>query len=159
MKTSKSRMLPALGAVAVSLCLAGSAAASFSKPNYKDDLRPALLDVTTVIDDITALTVIQGNNIKLVEIGDLNLSNNEVVSLEDLIDLQTGDILTFRESLLDLDLDLLNGLTFEDFLNDNDVDISEVVAVKVYKALLPWNNKLILFTCPCGAEPYGSPCG
>ncbi|WP_437601407.1 hypothetical protein [Sorangium sp. So ce590] len=87
--------------------------------------------ITAQITDIIALVGVSAEDIKVVYLDDI-LSGDELVNVNNtlnnlLVKLQ----LVSRQNSLDR-IDLLNNVKIGDILSDNDVDLKDVVAVKVF---------------------------
>ncbi|WP_437637642.1 hypothetical protein [Sorangium sp. So ce854] len=138
MKSIKSRVLSGVGAALVALSLSTTALASWDTPTASDapdytNVAAGLLSVAAQLTDVLDLNdeVINAEHIKIVYLNDvLNDADIDILNhtLNNLIlNLQ---ILNLQNVLKDVDV--LNGIKVGDVLSNNDVDVSDVVGVKVF---------------------------
>ncbi|WP_438000089.1 hypothetical protein WMF26_09680 [Sorangium sp. So ce185] len=136
MKSLKSRVLSGVGAALVAISMSTTALASWSAPDHTDvpnysSVTSALGLITAQITDIVALVGVNAEDIKVVYLEDI-LSGDELVNVDN-----TLNNLLVKLQLVNLQntlngIDILNNVKIGDILSDNDVDISDVVAVKVF---------------------------
>ncbi|AUX29924.1 MULTISPECIES: hypothetical protein [Sorangium] len=138
MKSIKSRVLSGVGAALVALSLSTSALASWDAPAASDapnytNVAAGLVSVAAQLTDVLDLNdeVINAEHIKIVYLDDvLNDADIDILS-------QTLNNLILNLQILNLqnvlkDVDVLNGIKVGDVLSNNDVDVSDVVGVKVF---------------------------
>jgi hypothetical protein len=116
-------------------------------------LNPDIEDVTFAVDHITAevsqlaaMGTVKASNIKIVHLEDI-LSAEELADVKaDLSKFTTQlELVTLKNTLNNLQV--LNGSNitlFKDFLNNNDVDVSNVVAVEAFR-----DGRVVIFGCGC----------
>ncbi|WP_437939797.1 hypothetical protein [Sorangium sp. So ce341] len=138
MKSIKSRVLSGVGAALVALSLSTTALASWDTPVASDapdysNVAAGLVSVAAQLTDVLDLNdeVINAEHIKIVYLDDvLNDADIDILS-------QTLNNLILNLQILNLqnvlkDVDVLNGIKVGDVLSNNDVDVSDVVGVKVF---------------------------
>lgn len=130
MKSLKTSLLSVVGAAAVTLCASLPAMATYASPDYSD-VTYSLSSITAEISEITALTQLNAQQLKIVYVEDIlnkdqltvveNSLNNPIVKL---------NILTLQ-NILNLK-NVLNGnnvLSFGQFLSNNNTSIGNVIAI------------------------------
>jgi hypothetical protein len=135
MKTFTTRVLVALGAAALALSVSSTSEASFDVP-VASDCMSALANITGEKNQLIALE----------QLGPIDVSDIKIVYLEDILNgselLNVSNTLNKLSVILALvslhntlnNIDVIENsdvLTFADFLNGNDVDVSDVVGVNV----------------------------
>jgi hypothetical protein len=138
MKPLKSRVLSGVGAALVALSVSTTALASYDVPSASDfpdygNLTAALVAIPVLITDVLDLNdeVIDVDSIKIVYLDDI-LTGDQLVNVN-----KTLNNLIVNLQILNLqnvleDVDVANGIKVGDVLSNNDVDVSDVVAVKVF---------------------------
>ncbi|WP_437679227.1 hypothetical protein [Sorangium sp. So ce131] len=138
MKSLKSRVLSGVGAALVALSLSTTALASWDTPvaadapDYKN-VAAGLVSVAAQLTDTIDLNdeVINAEHIKIVYLEDvLNDADIDILN-------HTLNNLVLNLQILNLqnvlkDVDVANGIKVGDVLSNNDVDVSDVVGVKVF---------------------------
>ena len=149
MKSIKSRVLSGVGAALVALSLSAPALASWETPapadapNYSN-VAAGLVSIAAQLTDVLDLNdeVINAEHIKIVYLEDvLNDADIDILN-------HTLNNLVLNLQILNLqnvlkDVDVLNGIEIGDVLSDNDVDVSDVVGVKVFD--IDGIKKLLVF--------------
>ncbi|WP_437336887.1 hypothetical protein [Sorangium sp. So ce394] len=138
MKSIKSRVLSGVGAALVALSLSTTALASWDTPVASDapnytNVAAGLVSVAAQLTDVLDLNdeVINAEHIKIVYLDDvLNDADIDILN-------HTLNNLVLNLQILNLqnvlkDVDVLNGIKIGDVLSNNDVDVSDVVGVKVF---------------------------
>lgn len=143
MHSLKSRMISAVGAAAMILSVPLVSMASWEKPDY-GDVTYACNNITAELTQIIAIATVNAGDIKIVYIEDI-LTGSELVNVKNTLNKLTVqlEVLTLRNTLNNIKI--LNGvniLTFDKFLSNNNVNLSEVVAVNAFE-----NGGLIVFGC------------
>ncbi|MGK3996264.1 hypothetical protein [Sorangium sp. So ce1024] len=143
MKSLKSRVLSGVGAALVAIGMSASAMASYDAPDSGDiDLvQPYTLTglLNILVGDVTALLGVSViDDVKLVDVADV-LNNSDIGILNNVLNnvLVKLQILNIQNVLKDVDV--ANGLKVGDILSDNDIDLKDVVDVKIE------DNKLLVF--------------
>ncbi|WP_437308957.1 hypothetical protein [Sorangium sp. So ce388] len=138
MKSLKSRVLSGVGAALVALSLSVPALASWETPVKADapdytTVASGLVAVAAQLTDTLDLNdeVINAEHIKIVYLQDV-LNDADIDIVDD-----TLNNLVLNLQLLNLqnvlkDVDVANGIKIGDVLSNNDVDVSDVVGVKVF---------------------------
>ncbi|WP_437624958.1 hypothetical protein [Sorangium sp. So ce1151] len=138
MKSLKSRVLSGVGAALVALSLSAPALASWDAPAKLDcpDYTTAAAGLVAVAAQLTDTLdlndeVINAEHIKIVYLQDV-LNDAEIDIVDD-----TLNNLVLNLQILNLqnvlkDVDVANGIKIGDVLSNNDVDVSDVVGVKVF---------------------------
>ncbi|AUX20902.1 uncharacterized protein SOCEGT47_013780 [Sorangium cellulosum] len=136
MKSLKSRVLSGAFAALMTLGVSAPALASWDAPDASDapdytTVTSALLNLPVQITNLLGLVNVDPDHIKVVYLEDI-LSGDELVDVDNTLNhlLVNLQVVNLQNTLNGLDL--LNDLTIGDILSDNDVDISDVVAVKVF---------------------------
>ncbi|WP_437652375.1 hypothetical protein [Sorangium sp. So ce1182] len=138
MKSLKSRVLSGVGAALVALSLSAPALASWEAPVKAD-----APDYTTVA---TGLVAVAAQLTDTLDLNDevINAEHIKIVYLQDVLNDADIDIVdnTLNNLVLNLqilnlqnvlkDVDVANGIKIGDVLSNNDVDVSDVVGVKVF---------------------------
>ncbi|XXX79510.1 hypothetical protein WMF30_12130 [Sorangium sp. So ce134] len=151
MKSLKSRVLSGVGAALVALSLSAPALASYDTPVKQDLPIYGLVTVTDLLDkiliqvtDVLDLNdeVVDIDSIKIVYLTDI-LNGSEIDVVENslnnlLVKLQILNLQNVLE-----DVDVANGIKVGDVLSNNDVDVSDVVGVKVFD--IDGVKKLLVF--------------
>jgi len=143
MLSLKSRMISAIGAAAMILSVPLVSMASYEEPNY-GDVTYACNNITAELTQILAIATVKAGDVKIVYIEDI-LTGSELVNVKNTLNKLTVqlEILTLRNSLNNIKI--LNGaniLTFNQFLSNNNVNASDVVAINAFE-----NGGLLVFGC------------
>ena len=147
MSTLKTRLLSAVAVAALALTPI-AAQASWSDPDI-EDVHFALNHITAEVSQLTAMVNVKAENIKIVYLEDI-LSASELADVDaDLQNFTTQlELITLKNTLNNAKV--LNGsdiTLFKDFLNNNDIDISDVVALEVFR-----DGRVIVFCCDGGGH-------
>ena len=145
MTTLKRRLVSAVAVAALAISPL-TAQASWLDPD-DGDITFALDHITAEVSQIVAMGTVKASNIKIVYLEDI-LSAEELADVKaDLQNFTTQlEIVTLKNSLNNLKV--LNGsdiTLFKDFLNGNDVDVSDVVALEVFR-----DGRVVIFGCGDG---------
>lgn len=145
MNTLKSRLLSAAAVLALALSPA-AAQASWLDPDF-GDVTFAVDHITAEVSQLVAMGFVKAENVKIVYLEDI-LSAEELADVKaDLSNFTTQlEVVTLKNTLNNLQV--LNGSNitlFKDFLNNNDIDVSDVVAIEVFR-----DGRVILFGCDGG---------
>jgi hypothetical protein len=145
MSTLKTRLLSAV-AVATLALTPIAAQASWGSPGI-GDVHFALDHITAEVSQLAAMVTVKAENIKVVYLEDI-LSASDLADVDaDLQNFATQlEVVTLKNTLNNAKV--LNGSNitlFKDFLNGNDVDISDVVALEVFR-----DGRVIVFCCDGG---------
>ena len=143
MNTLKSRLLSAVAALALTPV---AAQASWSNPGL-EDCEYALSHITVEVTQLLAMGTVKAENIKIVYLED-------ILSLEELADVNADlsnfttqlELVTLKNSLNNVQV--LNGSNitlFKDFLNGNDIDVSNVVGLEVFR-----DGRVVVLGCGDG---------
>lgn len=143
MHSFKSRVISAIGAAAMILSVPLVSMASWEDPDYTD-VTYACKSITAELSQLIAIVGLNVGDIKIVYLEDI-LTGAELVKVKNTLNKLTVklEILTLRNTLNNVKV--LNGaeiLTFGDVLSNNDVDISEVVALNVLE-----DGGVLVFGC------------
>jgi hypothetical protein len=145
MKSIKSRVLSSVGAALVALSLSTTALASWSTPAPADvpdytSVTSAVGLITAQITDIIALVGVNAEDIKVVYLEDI-LSGDDLVNVNNTLNnlLVKLQLVSLQNSLNGIDI--LNNVKIGDILSNNDVDLKDVVAVKVFD-----DGKVLVFS-------------
>lgn len=143
MPSFKSRMLSAIGAAAMILSVPLVSMASYEEPNY-GDVTYACNSITAELTEVLAIATLKAGDVKIVYLEDI-LTDAELVNVKNTLNKLTVqlEVLTLRNSLNNIKI--LNGaniLTLDKFLNSNNVNVSDVVAINAFE-----NGGLIVFGC------------
>jgi hypothetical protein len=144
MNTLKSRLLSAVAVAALALTPV-AAQASWLAPDITD-VSFAVDHITAEVSQLAAMGSVKASNIKIVYLEDI-LSAEELADVKaDLSKFTTQlELVTLKNTLNNVKV--LNGsdiTLFKDFLNNNDVDVSNVVAIEVFR-----DGRIIIFGCDC----------
>ncbi|HZF47567.1 MAG TPA: hypothetical protein VE093_02895 [Polyangiaceae bacterium] len=136
-------MISAIGAAAMILSVPLVSMASYEEPNY-GDVTYACNNITAELTQILAIATVKAGDVKIVYIEDI-LTGSELVNVKNTLNKLTVqlEILTLRNSLNNIKI--LNGaniLTFNQFLSNNNVNASDVVAINAFE-----NGGLLVFGC------------
>lgn len=145
MNTLKSRLLSAVAVAALALTPV-AAQASWSNPGL-EDCEYALSHITVEVTQLLGMGIVKAENIKIVYLED-------ILSLEELADVNADlsnfttqlELVTLKNSLNDVQV--LNGSNitlFKDFLNNNDIDVSNVVGLEVFR-----DGRVVILGCGDG---------
>ncbi|HZF48663.1 MAG TPA: hypothetical protein VE093_08445 [Polyangiaceae bacterium] len=145
MNTLKSRLLSAVAVAALALTPV-AAQASWSNPGL-EDCEYALSHITVEVTQLLAMGTVKAENIKIVYLED-------ILSLEELADVNADlsnfttqlELVTLKNSLNNVQV--LNGSNitlFKDFLNGNDIDVSNVVGLEVFR-----DGRVVVLGCGDG---------
>ncbi|NUQ77862.1 MAG: hypothetical protein HUU21_30365 [Polyangiaceae bacterium] len=142
MTTLKSRLMSAAAALALALSPL-TAQASWMDPNASD-VEFALDHITAEVSQLLAMVVVKAENVKIVYLEDI-LSAEELADVDaDLKNFATQlEIITLKNTLNNAKI--LNGsdiTLFKDFLNENDVDVSDVVGLEVFR-----DGRVLILSC------------
>ncbi|MCK6591060.1 MAG: hypothetical protein L6Q76_26205 [Polyangiaceae bacterium] len=142
MTTLKSRLMSAAAALALALSPL-TAQASWMDPN-SGDVEFALDHITAEVSQLLAMVVVKAENVKIVYLEDI-LSAEELADVDaDLKNFATQlEIITLKNTLNNAKI--LNGsdiTLFKDFLNENDVDVSDVVGLEVFR-----DGRVLILSC------------
>ncbi|WP_437945840.1 hypothetical protein WME98_33800 [Sorangium sp. So ce296] len=138
MKSIKSRVLSGVAAALVALSMSTAALASYQTPTKSDlpdysNVAAGLVAVAAQLTDVLDLNdeVIDIDSIKIVYLDDI-LNDAEIDVVDDTLNnlILNLQILNLQNVLKDVDV--ANGIKIGDVLSNNDVDVSDVVAVKVF---------------------------
>ncbi|WP_437816469.1 hypothetical protein [Sorangium sp. So ce1078] len=138
MKSLKSRVLSGVGAALVALSMSTTALATYETPAKSDlpnygNVAAGLVAVAAQLTDVLDLNdeVIDIDSIKIVYLDDI-LNDAEIDVVDDTLNnlILNLQILNLQNVLKDVDV--ANGLKIGDVLSNNDVDVSDVVAIKVF---------------------------
>ncbi len=143
MHSLKTRMISAIGAAAMIFSVPLVSMASYDEPNY-GDVTYACNNITAELTQILAIATVKAGDVKIVYIEDI-LTGSELVNVKNTLNKLTVqlEILTLRNSLNNIKI--LNGaniLTFSQFLSNNNVNASDVVAINAFE-----NGGLLVFGC------------
>ena len=144
MNTLKSRLMSAVAVAALALTPV-AAQASWLNPDI-EDVTFAVDHITAEVSQLAAMGTVKASNIKIVHLEDI-LSAEELADVKaDLSKFTTQlELVTLKNTLNNLQV--LNGSNitlFKDFLNNNDVDVSNVVAVEAFR-----DGRVVIFGCGC----------
>jgi hypothetical protein len=136
MKSLKKMILSVVGASALMLSAVSPAMATYATPDYTDVTHSLALGTITAVTTalVNAPDAVDASNIKIVYVEDiLNSSQLNVVSgiLNGV--LYQAQITVLKNSLNDVDV--LSGgdvLTFENFLNNNNVVLKDVISIEAF---------------------------
>ena len=145
MNTLKSRLLSAVAVAALALTPV-AAQASWSNPGL-EDCEYALSHITVEVTQLLVMGTVKAENIKIVYLED-------ILSLEELADVNADlsnfttqlELVTLKNSLNNVQV--LNGSNitlFKDFLNGNDIDVSNVVGLEVFR-----DGRVVVLGCGDG---------
>jgi hypothetical protein len=143
MKTLKSLLISAVAAAAI-VAVPMTSQASFLSPDF-NDLNAAIANITGNTTKLLAKKLIMADQIKIVNVEDI-ATDVQIDSIEATLSQITTQLalLTLANSLNHTSV--LNGnnvpITFTDFLNDNNVDVSDVVALDVLR-----DGSVMVFSC------------
>jgi SUMO ligase MMS21 Smc5/6 complex component len=145
MNTLKSRLLSAVTVAALALTPV-AAQASWSDPDL-GDVTYALSHITVEVSQLVAMGTVKAENIKIVYLEDI-LSPLEIEDVHaDLSNFTTQlELVTLKNSLNNVQV--LNGsdiTLFKDFLNNNDIDVSNVVGLEVFR-----DGRIVILGCGDG---------
>jgi SUMO ligase MMS21 Smc5/6 complex component len=145
MTTLKSRLM---SAVAVAACALSplTAQASWMDPN-SGDVSFALDHITAEVSQLVAMVTVKASNVKIVYVEDI-LSAEELADVNaDLKNFTTQlELITLKNTLNNAKV--LNGsdiTLFKDFLNQNDVDVSDVIGLEVFR-----DGRVLILSCGDG---------
>lgn len=142
MKTLKTRLIAAAAAATIAL-VPFTASANWATPSLLD-LDASIANIAGNVTKILALTTLQADNIKIVNVEDL-ADASDVADISDTLNDLTVQLqlITLKNALNHVNvIENSNILTFADFLNANDVDVSDVIALDVFRG-----GKVLVFSC------------
>jgi SUMO ligase MMS21 Smc5/6 complex component len=147
MSTLKTRLLSAVAVAALALTPI-AAQASWSDPDI-GDVHFALDHITAEVTQLAALVTVKAENVKIVYLEDI-LSASDLADVDaDLQNFTTQlELVTLKNTLNNAQI--LNGsdiTLFKDFLNGNDVDVSDVVGLEVFR-----DGRVIVLCCDGGGH-------
>jgi hypothetical protein len=143
MKTLKALLISAVAAATL-VAVPMTSQASWSSPDLLD-LDAAIKNITGNTVELLAKKLIKADQIKIVNVEDI-ATDVQIDSIEATLSQITTQLalVTLANSLNHTSV--LNGnnvpITFTDFLNDNNVDVSDVVALDVLR-----DGKVMVFSC------------
>lgn len=143
MHSLKTRLISAIGAAAMILSVPLVSMASWEEPDYSD-VTYACKSITAELTQLLAIGKVDVSDVKIVYLEDI-LTNAELVNVKNTLNKLTVqlEILTLRNSLNKIQiLNGVNVLTFGDFLNNNNVNLSDVVAINVLE-----DGGVLVFGC------------
>jgi SUMO ligase MMS21 Smc5/6 complex component len=147
MTTLKSRFMSAVAVAALALSPL-TAQASWSDPNISD-VSFALDHITAEVSEIAAMLTVKASNVKIVYVEDV-LSASELADVNaDLKNFTTQlELVTLKNTLNNAKiLDGSNITLFKDFLNSNDIDVSDVIGLEVFR-----DGRVLVLTCSEGCS-------
>jgi SUMO ligase MMS21 Smc5/6 complex component len=147
MTTLKSRFMSAVAVAALALSPL-TAQASWLSPDITD-VEFALDHITAEVSQIAAMVTVKASNVKIVYLEDI-LSASELADVNaDLKNFTTQlELVTLKNTLNNAKI--LNGsdiTLFKDFLNSNDIDVSDVVGLEVFR-----DGRVLVLTCSEGCS-------
>jgi hypothetical protein len=139
----KTRLVSAIGAAAMILSVPLVSMASWEEPDYSDATY-ACKSITAELAEIIAIAKVNAGDVKIVYLEDI-LTDAELVNVKNTLNKLTVqlEVLTLRNSLNKVQI--LNGasiLSFGQFLSNNNVDMSDVVAINVFE-----DGGVLVFGC------------
>ncbi len=145
MTTLKTRLMSAVAVAALALSPL-TAKASWSQPGA-EDCEYALNHITAEVTQLAAMVNVKAENIKAVYLEDI-LSASELADADaDLKNFTTQlELVTLTNTLNNVKV--LNGANitaFQDFLNGNDVDVSDVIGLEVFR-----DGRVLVLCCEGG---------
>jgi SUMO ligase MMS21 Smc5/6 complex component len=145
MNTLKSRLMSAVAVAALALTPV-AAQASWSQPSM-DDCEYALDHITVEVSQLVGMVKVKAENIKIVYLEDI-LSASDLADVDaDLQNFTTQlELVTLKNTLNNAQV--LNGsdiTLFKDFLNGNDVDVSDVIGLEVFR-----DGRVLVLACDGG---------
>ena len=145
MTTLKSRFMSAVAVAALALSPL-TAQASWLSPDITD-VEFALDHIPAEVSEIAAMLTVKASNVKIVYVEDV-LSASELADVNaDLKNFTTQlELVTLKNTLNNAKI--LNGsdiTLFKDFLNGNDIDVSDVVGLEVFR-----DGRVLVLTCSDG---------
>jgi len=143
MKSLKSRLVSAVGAAAIVLSASQAAQASWLNPGI-GDVEFALDHISAELTQLVAMVCVKAENVKAVYVEDL-VSAQELADIK--ADLQNFDtqleIITLKNTLNNMKvLEGSNITAFKDFLNSNDFDIADAIALEVFR-----DGRVVILGC------------
>jgi hypothetical protein len=129
-------ILSVVGASALMLAAASPAMATYESPDYTDVTHSLLLGTITAVTTalVSAPDAVDASNIKIVYVEDILTSSQISVVDKSLNSLLYQAQITILKNSLN-DIDVLSGgdvLTFEDFLNNNNVVLKDVISIEAF---------------------------
>jgi SUMO ligase MMS21 Smc5/6 complex component len=148
MKSLKTRLLSAFGAAAIVLSASQAAQASWLSPSLAD-IEFSLEHITAEVTQLVAMACVKAENIKAVYVEDV-VSAEELADIKaDLKDFNTQlEIISLKNTLNNMKvLEGSNITAFKDFLNGNDIDVSDVIGVEVFR-----DGRVMILGCGNGCQ-------
>jgi SUMO ligase MMS21 Smc5/6 complex component len=148
MKSLKTRLLSAFGAAAIVLSASQAAQASWLSPSVAD-IEFSLEHITAEVTQLVAMACVKAENVKVVYVEDV-VSAEELADIKaDLKDFNTQlEIISLKNTLNNLKvLEGSNITAFKDFLNSNDIDVSDVIGVEVFR-----DGRVMILGCAEGCK-------
>lgn len=142
MKTLKHRILLAIVASLFALGVSTTSMASYDNPNFQD-VHYAVKNIVIEIEKIIAKVMIDIKDIKVVNIENI-LTDSEINIIKDVLNDATVklQVITLQNTLNNIKiLNGINILTFQDFLSNNNLELHDVIAIKIF------DNKVLVFGC------------
>lgn len=145
MSTLKTRLLSAVAVAALALTPV-AAQASWSQPSM-GDAEYALDHITVEVSQLVAMVTVKAENLKIIYLEDI-LSASDLADVDaDLQNFTTQlEVVTLKNTLNNVKI--LNGsdiTLFENFLNGNDVDVSDVIGLEVFR-----DGRVLVLCCEGG---------
>jgi SUMO ligase MMS21 Smc5/6 complex component len=145
MNTLKSRLMSAVAVAALALTPV-AAQASWSQPSM-GDCEYALDHITVEVSQLVGMVGVKAENIKIIYLEDI-LSASDLADVDaDLQNFTTQlEVVTLKNTLNNAQV--LNGsdiTLFKDFLNGNDVDVSDVIGLEVFR-----DGRVLVLACEGG---------
>jgi SUMO ligase MMS21 Smc5/6 complex component len=145
MTTLKTRLMSAVAVAAMALSPL-TAQASWMQPDL-GDCEFAIDHITAEVSQLVAMVTVKASNIKVVYLEDI-LSASDLADVDaDLKNFTTQlELVTLKNSLNNAKV--LNGsdiTLFKDFLNGNDIDVSDVIGLEVFR-----DGRVLLLCCEGG---------
>ena len=143
MRSVKKSLVSAVGAAALVLSVSLPAFANWSNPSFTD-VTYSLANITAELSEITALTSVLAQNIKVVYIEDVLNDAQVTVVKNSLNNIFTQLNILTLQNVLNLK-NVLNGnsvLTFGQFLSNNNASLKDVIAIDHFN-----DGGLIVFCC------------
>jgi hypothetical protein len=135
MKSLKKSFLALVGASALMISVAAPAMATYENPDYTDVTDSlGVGTITAVVTDLLDLDdAVDASKIKIVYVEDI-LTRSQLNVVQGTLNglLYQANINILKNTLNDVDV--LNGgdvLTFDDFLNNNNVDLKDVIGINI----------------------------
>ncbi|AUX40626.1 uncharacterized protein SOCE26_020270 [Sorangium cellulosum] len=135
MKSLKARVLSGVGAALLALSLSAPAMATYEAPDSHDVdvVNVPILSglVNVLVGKVTALVGVTVSEVKIMDVADV-LNNSEIGVLNNVLNNVLVNLQVINLQNVLKDVDVANGLKVGDVLSDNNVDIHDVVDVKIF---------------------------